>query len=376
MAAKGKKSSKSIAFIIALSAIIWLSSGFIQDIFETQILGLTKIIKKEDKNTEFFQDKSDLKNLTKVRTSLISSGETTSETVLLGRTTAVRKIKIKAKTEGTVLKINMPEGSYLKEGMVILKLSMQDRAAKLEEAKALVAQREIEYNASKRLTEEGYSSIASFAKANADLESARAELASIDEDIKRTEIKAPFDGILNILDAEQGDYLRAGDIIGEYIDLDPIVIEVHVSEKNLNKLRLGDIATVKLLNGNIAEGNITYISSTAEADTRTFKVEIELDNTRMELSEGLTSEILLPLREDNAALIPPSILTLNDKGDIGVKAVNEDNMVVFYPISIIKHNQDGIWISGLPPLCRIITVGQEYVKEGVKVETVDESSLK
>lgn len=375
MAAKSKKSSKSIAFIIALSAILWLSSGFIQDIFETQILGLTKII-KEDKNTEFFQDKSDLKNLTKVRTSLISSGETTSETVLLGRTAAVRKIKIKAKTEGTVLKINMPEGSYLKEGMVILKLSMQDRAAKLEEAKALVAQREIEYNASKRLTEEGYSSIASFAKANADLESARAELSSIDEDIKRTEIKAPFDGILNILDAEQGDYLRAGDIIGEYIDLDPIVIEVHVSEKNLNKLRLGDIATVKLLNGNIAEGNITYISSTAEADTRTFKVEIELDNTRMELSEGLTSEIILPLREDNAALIPPSILTLNDKGDIGVKAVNEDNIVVFYPVSIIKHNQEGIWISGLPPVCRIITVGQEYVKEGVKVETVDESSLK
>ncbi len=375
MAAKGKKSSKSIAFIIALSAIIWLSSGFIQDIFETKILGLTKII-KEDKNTEFFQDKSDLKNLTKVRTSLISSGETTSETVLLGRTTAVRKIKIKAKTEGTVLKINMPEGSYLKEGMVILKLSMQDRAAKLEEAKALVAQREIEYNASKRLTEEGYSSIVSFAKANADLESARAELSSIDEDIKRTEIKAPFDGILNILDAEQGDYLRAGDIIGEYIDLDPIVIEVHVSEKNLNKLRLGDIATVKLLNGNIAEGNITYISSTAEADTRTFKVEIELDNTRMELSEGLTSEIILPLREDNAALIPPSILTLNDKGDIGVKVVNEDNVVVFYPVSIIKHNQEGIWISGLPPVCRIITVGQEYVKEGVKVETVDESSLK
>ena len=65
--------------------------------------------------------------------------------------------------------------------------------------------------------------------------------------------------------------------------------------------------------------------------------------------------------------IPPSILTLQDDGTVGVKAVNEDNIVIFYPTTSVKDTIDGIWVSGLPDKVNLIVTGQEYVAIGESV---------
>ena len=66
--------------------------------------------------------------------------------------------------------------------------------------------------------------------------------------------------------------------------------------------------------------------------------------------------------------IPPSILTLQDDGTIGVKALNEKNTVIFYPIQKVKDTIDGMWVSGLPNEINLIISGQEYVSSGQIIE--------
>ena len=67
--------------------------------------------------------------------------------------------------------------------------------------------------------------------------------------------------------------------------------------------------------------------------------------------------------------IPPSILTLQDDGIVGVKVLSDDNTVIFYPIKKVKDTIDGMWVSGLPDKINLIISGQEYVTSGQKIES-------
>ena len=58
---------------------------------------------------------------------------------------------------------------------------------------------------------------------------------------------------------------------------------------------------------------------------------------------------------------------LQDDGTVGVKAVNDKNIVIFYPTTSVKDTIDGIWVSGLPDKINLIVTGQEYVAVGESV---------
>jgi multidrug efflux system membrane fusion protein len=60
---------------------------------------------------------------------------------------------------------------------------------------------------------------------------------------------------------------------------------------------------------------------------------------------------------------------LSDEGNLGVRAVNENNEVKFLPINIVEDTNDGIWVTGIPNLSKLIVLGQGFVRNGEKVET-------
>ena len=65
-------------------------------------------------------------------------------------------------------------------------------------------------------------------------------------------------------------------------------------------------------------------------------------------------------------------MSLSDQGKLGIRVVNNKNEVEFKTIKILEDTTEGLWISGLPPKARIITLGQEYVFQGqtVKVKEI------
>src|SRR3546814_14385271 len=89
----------------------------------------------------------------------------------------------------------------------------------------------------------------------------------------------------------------------------------------------------------------------------------------------MTAEIALPLSATQAHRVSPAVLTLSDKGEIGVKAVDADNRVVFHPVKIVDTDGEGTWVTGLPEQVTLITVGQEYVGPGDSVRSVPEATI-
>ena len=69
-----------------------------------------------------------------------------------------------------------------------------------------------------------------------------------------------------------------------------------------------------------------------------------------------------------------SLLSLADDGRVGVKAVDDAGIVRFLPVAVLGNADPGtVWVAGLPDRVRLITVGQEFVKDGEAVQAVPEA---
>ena len=295
------------------------------------------------------------------------------EVVIRGRTEASRSVKLRAETAGRIYEIHAEEGKSVKKDQTIAKLDPAERKAALAEATALLRQRDIEFKAARSLANKGYRSDTKLAEAQAQRDAARAQVSQMKTDIARTVVKAPFDGILENRAVELGDYLKVGDDLAMIVDLDPILVVGAVSEREVGSIKIGLEATATLVDGRSLTGKIRFIGTVADTATRTFRVEIVIPNEDRSVRDGITSQISLLTSDIHAHFLSPALLTLNESGRLGVKAVDAENKVIFYPVTILADRTDGIWVSGLPDRLTLITVGQEFVRTGQQVTPVPDN---
>jgi multidrug efflux system membrane fusion protein len=288
---------------------------------------------------------------------------------LSARTSPARRVLLKAETVGRVVATPAARGARHDEGTTLLRLDLGDRQARLTQAQAAVHQRELEYEAQQTLAPDGYISEAAVAGALAQLEGARAELERARLDLQRMVVRAPFDGVLLEREVELGDYVTPGDPLLSFLDDRKLIVTGDVSEQHVEALTPGMAASATLVDGNTRQGRLRYIAPLADAGTRTFVVELEIDNGQGKVPLGATAQLHLPLGTVLAHPISPALLTLDDEGRLGVKIVGSDDVVELVTVSVARAEADTIWVTGLPDLARIITVGHGFVSAGQRVET-------
>ena len=188
-------------------------------------------------------------------------------------------------------------------------------------------------------------------------------------------VKAPFDGYLETFSVKEGDYLNTGAVCATIIDPDPMRLIGEISEKEINFVKVGAKAVAELISGKKVEGVVSFVSTSANKGTRTFRVEIDVENSDRSIRDGVSAQIAIEGDTILAHKISPSILMLGEAGELGIRTVNEDDQVEFKKIEILEDSMEGIWITGLPKNTRIITVGQEYVFQGqtVNVKEISKS---
>jgi multidrug efflux system membrane fusion protein len=161
------------------------------------------------------------------------------------------------------------------------------------------------------------------------------------------------------------------------VDLDPLVITASVTESNIGYLQKGQTATGKMVSGDTLKGNIRFISSLSEQGTNTFAVEVAVANPDLQFMAGMSTELSLPLEQTYAVRITPSVMALDEQGNLGVKIVEQiknEYVVKFVPIDIVKSDSQGVWLAGLGEQADIITLGHGFVRDGDKVAIVRSDS--
>lgn len=313
------------------------------------------------------------KNAVRVRTQ--SAEEVMRMIVVNGKTAPARIVRLAAETDGRIVHVGADRGASLERGDIIVRLDERDRAARLSQAQATVKQREVEYEARERLKSESYVSEAQLQESVALLEMARAELTRAKLDLEYMTIRAPFAGALQARAVEVGDFVKRGDPIATYVDNRTIIVNANLSEYDARFVNVGDTAEAALATGETVRGRIRYVAPVADEGTRTFGVELEVDNKERALRAGGTAELRIPAESVLAHRVSPSLLTLDDAGNVGVKIINDAGKVEFIVADIALSTNEGVWLAGLPETATIITVGQGYVASGTVAVAVPESDV-
>lgn len=313
--------------------------------------------------------------LTRVRVQEIRSEERTRFLVLRGRTESKRMVDVKAEITGRIISRPVERGMHVEQGDLLCEVAVDDRDVAVAEAKAAVADARIEYQGSLKLKKQGLLSEIGIAGADARLEAARAQLHRQVLNLERTKITAPFAGVVEDLQMNAGDYAAPGASCATLIELDPMLISADVTEAEVENLVAGNQVFGRTRVGRELEGVVTFVGKQSDPLTRTYPVEITVDNSDYSIRSGLTVNVRIGLTEVQAHQVSPALFTLGDAGEIGVRIIDSADKVVFQTVQIIEDGVEGVWITGLPSTTRLITVGQEFVSDGEQVEPVyaDES---
>jgi multidrug efflux system membrane fusion protein len=311
----------------------------------------------------------------KVRVRTQTAEEIVRTIVVNGKTAPARIVELSAETDGRVEFIGAERGASVERGGTIVRLDERDRSARLAQAHATVKQREVEYEGRLKLQSASYVSEAQLQEAIAQLEAAKTELRRAELDLEYMAVRAPFDGALQSRVVEIGDFLKRGDPIATFVDNRTIIVAATVSEFDARHVAVGESATARLATGEQVRGTIRYVAPVADEATRTFAVELEIDNQAGQLRAGGTAELFIPAETVYAHRVSPSLLTLDDAGNIGIKIINSDGAVEFVVADIALSTSSGVWLAGLPETATIITVGQGFVTSGTVVETVPEGDI-
>jgi multidrug efflux system membrane fusion protein len=288
------------------------------------------------------------------------------EVVINGDTQPDQVVDIAAQFEGQIIAVGPRKGARVQEGEVLARIHPRELEQQKARADAQVRTRTLEHAAAEKLRATGYVTEAELASRFAALELARAEAKEVEVRLLALTIKAPVAGILEDRAIEVGDYVKVGQPVVKLIKIDPLLVSAPVSENDVARVRVG-AAAVAEVQGRTLPGRVRFVSSLADPETRTFTVEVAVDNPDSAIPAGLSARVSIPVETLQAQRVAASLLSLADDGAIGVKHV-VDGKVVFTPAQIVRADGDALWLSGLPERMVLITRGQGYVDAGEPVQ--------
>jgi membrane fusion protein, multidrug efflux system len=344
---------------IAILAALWVATG----VFNSQAAQTPA------------SDIVDKPTTPRVRVSQSVASERDATVIIRGRTQAKNEVDVRAEVEGVVQAIHFDKGDRVKMGDTLCEIRLNDRGAKVAQAAALVAQTQKELQVAQDLYKQGFRSKTQLAQSEAAYAQAQAGLATMNVALANTHIKAPFDGIVDDRYVNAGDYMRPGDKCEMVIAPEPFLATGTVSEQDVGGISLGDSATVKLVTGENVTGKVSFVADRADQMTRAFRIEVQLPNPDAKLRDGVSADINIAVKKVKAHHISPGIMVLSDKGAVGVRVV-QNGRVAFMPVRVLSEDPTGAWITGLPNTVNVITVGQEFVNDGQRVEPVFDRSGK
>ncbi len=295
--------------------------------------------------------------------------------VLTGVSQAFKSSTLRAEIGGKIIALPTDKGAWVSDKQTLIQIIDNDRAARLKEAESRFKQREAEFRASTDLRAKALKAENSHLATKADFEAAKALLNRIQLEVEHLSIKAPFSGYYDQRLVDIGDFVDIGDPVATVLNLDQLKVVMNVSETDIISIFEGQTATVIFTAYKKKyPAKITYISKNAEPKTRTFSIELTLDNPD-KLASGLTCQVTIMKQPIHVHNIPLSALVLNDQGVLGVMTLDQTKKTHFKSINIESMQKETVYATGLTPHVTVVTTGSSFVKAGQTVIVKEKGTL-
>lgn len=343
-----------IAIVLAVVLLIWLASGerqaFRDEAPAAPAVGEISMARVEVKPLE----------------AELHQGEVQAQGALL----PWREVSLRARVAGVVTRRLVEEGQRVAAGTILLELDQEDLPAQLARSAAEVALRQAELEAAQRLEGRQLVSANELLRLRAAAAQARAEEATLHQRLAHMRPAAPFAGVLNQIDAEPGDLFQVGDVFAQLVDDTKLRATAWVGQREVSQLVPGLPVRVTLLDGTELDGEVNFVASRASESTRSYRVEVAVDNTQRLRIAGASATLAIQLPEQLAHRFSPALLVLDEHGRMGVKYLDEHNRVQFGAVRLLSASTAEVWVAGLPKTLQLITLGGGFVEPGDEVDAV------
>jgi RND family efflux transporter MFP subunit len=298
-----------------------------------------------------------------------------------GTAEAFYEADLGAKVSGYVSELLVDIGAQVTAGQVLARIAVPDLTASRNALSANVEALESERDRAAMLVERGSLTQRALDEADNRLESARAELREVDEQLRYATIEAPFDGIVTSRAIDPGDMVyQASSPKGndqallKVARIDVIRVKAFLPEHDTVWADVGDPATVTFdaLPGRTFSSRLARVSGSLDPSTRTMQVEVDLPNPDGRILPGLygRTEITLESRPDALAL-PASAVRFTEDGSAYVYVISADNAAHRRPVSVGFDDGNFIEISaGLSGDDRVVDGRVGALEEGEQVQVV------
>ena len=269
----------------------------------------------------------------------------------------------------------LEEGEPVIAGQPILYLNRALLEARYEQARAQHEFDQIEFDRLSGLYKNSTASKTEIDNARTRRDVSKALLDAASEELERTTVRAPINGILNKLTVEVGEYASPGDCVAEIVNINPVKVTADVPERDVHYLMLGDSAQVFLFSPDRPEvaGQITYISELADAGTRTSRIEVTVPNPDFSLRSGQIVKVRLTRRVLNDVIMIPldSVIPLENGHAVYIADGQNHAEQRDVKLGFIRGRSVQI-IEGLHNGDRLIIAGHRYVSAGQPLAVVEE----
>ena len=194
-----------------------------------------------------------------------------------------------------------------------------------------------------------------------------ARISKLLEQLKFTKVTASQSGWLEKFHVEIGQTISENAPVARILGLKSLIIDAPIPQTQINKIKIGDIVDLEIDGAGKRQGLVSKIATSANQATRTFSVEVLLDNTDMTLRAGMSAGVRVTIDEVPAFKISPAHLNVDEDGLLSVKTVTPDGIVYVMPVMIAQTVGNAAYVSGLEDGTVILGMGQAFVSEGTKI---------
>lgn len=339
-----------LALFLTVLLLVWLFSGELRSSKDTAPASVAPVTEQ-----------------VKVGLALSAASPYRQQVVLQGQVHPWQSIELRAQVNATVTGLPMVRGARVEQGAVLLELSEDDRRTRLQQAVAQRTYNLSQLEAAQFLRRQGLNAETELLRLKNELALAEQAVRTAELALAHTRPKAAFAGVLDQLEVDLGDYLTAGDVWGRLVDTSVLRIRAQVPQQQVAHLALGQPVQVELLDRRRLEGSVSHIAQEADSATRSYRVEIRVANPQGLRVAGASVTVMIDTGTVDAHQVSTALLTLDEGGQIGVLALDEDDRVQFVPVRLLSTGTGGSWVTGLPSRIRLITLGGGFVSPGEQV---------
>jgi membrane fusion protein (multidrug efflux system) len=289
-----------------------------------------------------------------------------------GSILANEEVELRSEISGKIVQILFKEGSYVSKGDLLVKINDADLQAQLRKAESKVKLIEDREERQRQLAQNQMISQEDYESTLNDLQASKAEYDLIQAQIDKTEIRAPFSGIVGLREVSEGSFVTTSTVIARLQNLSNLKVDFAIPQKYAEQVKVDDELTFKLSSSDfVYNAKIYAIEPKIDPSTRTLKLRAICSSSYKSLFPGAFANVELNLKETDDAILIPSVAVVPELKGQSVYVYN-NGMVNSRQVELGVREENTVQIvSGLSEGDTVITSGILQIRPGSKVKIAE-----